>query len=91
MASMEIPEGAEISDVAAGYWAAWHALSADRPMGSMGGAGRIPRRSIRDYADDWDFADVDQLARMLWAMDDVYLKWLADEQKAASERDAAGK
>lgn len=85
--SIEVPEDAELSDVAVGYWSAWQTLSADRPLGAMGGAGRIPWRSIRDHAADCGFADPEQLARMLWAMDGVYLKWLADEQKSASERE----
>lgn len=85
-ASIEVPEDAELSDVALGYWRAWHTLSSDRPLGAMGGAGRIPWRSIRDYAEDWLF-DVDRLERMLKAMDEVYLSWLADEQKAAADRE----
>ncbi len=48
----------------------------------MGGAGRIPWRSIRDYAYDFLFEDAGQLARMMWAMDDVYLRWLDDERKS---------
>lgn len=86
-ASIEIPEDAELSDVARGYWSAWHLLSADRPFGAMGGAGRIPWRSIRDHADDYWF-DAEQLARLLWAMDGVYLDWLSDRQKAAAKTHA---
>ena len=65
-----------------GYWVAWHALTSDRPLGAMGGAGRIPFSKIQDYADRNGFEDADLLARMLWAMDDVYLPWLAEQIKS---------
>jgi hypothetical protein len=78
---LEIPEDAELGDAAVSYWVAWHSLSSDRPMGAMGGAGRIPWSVIDRYAEKNLFDDTDQLARMLWAMDDVYLSWMAEQSK----------
>ena len=78
----EVPEEAELSEAAIGYWIAWHALTSDRPMGAMGGAGRIPWSVIDRYAERNLFDDVDQLSRILWAMDDVYLEWMAEQAKA---------
>lgn len=80
-AAVETPEGAELSHVAFSYWSAWHILSADRPLGAMGGAGRIPFSSIDRYAEKNLFDDPEQLSRMLWAMDSVYLTWLSEKQK----------
>lgn len=78
---LEMPEGAELSEHAQGYWSAWHRLTHDRQMGAMGGASRIPWSSIERYADSRGFDD-EILARMCWAMDDVYLELLAEKQKA---------
>jgi hypothetical protein len=47
----------------------------------MGGAGRIPWSTVDQYAEKNQFDDAALLARMLWAMDDVYLEWLAEKQK----------
>jgi hypothetical protein len=52
----------------------------------MGGAGRIPWSSIARYAADNLFEDPELLARMLWAMDAVYLEWLTEKQKQEAER-----
>jgi hypothetical protein len=79
--ALEIPKDAELSDIAQGYWAAWHRLSSDRQFGAMGGASRIPWSSIDDYAEKHLFEDSGILARMIWAMDDVYLEWLSEKQK----------
>jgi hypothetical protein len=79
--ALEMPEDAELTDVASGYWNAWHFLSSDRPLGAMGGAGRIPGSLIENYAEKNQFEDAELLARMMWAMDDVYLEWLAEKQK----------
>lgn len=49
-------------------------------MGAMGGAARIPWTSIERYAATRGFDD-DLLARMMWAMDGVYLEWLNEKQK----------
>jgi hypothetical protein len=75
-----------LSDTSHGYWTAWHLLSADRPLGAMGGAGRIPWSSIARYAAANLFEDAELLARMLWAMDAVYLEWLTEKQKTEAER-----
>lgn len=79
--ALEMPEGAELGDDAVSYWSAWHLLSSDRPLGAMGGAGRIPWSTIDQYAEKNLFEDAAVLARMLWAMDDEYLTWLAEKQK----------
>ncbi len=50
-------------------------------MGAMGGAGRIPLSVITRYAEKNLFEDEQHLARMLWAMDDVYLEVLAERSK----------
>lgn len=76
-----MPEDAELSDVARGYWVAWHDLKHDRQFGAMGGASQIPWTAIVAYADRQGFHDPDRLARMLWAMDEVYLAWLNEKQK----------
>lgn len=47
----------------------------------MGGASRIPWSSIERYAISRGFDD-ELLSRMIWSMDDVYLEWLAEKQKA---------
>jgi hypothetical protein len=78
--ALELPEGAELTDIAGGYWSAWHRLTNDRQMGAMGGASRIPWSSIERYASSRGLDD-EVLARMCWAMDDVYLEWLAEKQK----------
>lgn len=74
----------ELTEWAQGYWSAWHRLTHDRQLGAMGGAGRIPWSSIDVYADKHGF-DADLLSRMMWAMDDVYLVWLGEQQKKASD------
>lgn len=59
-------------------------LTHERPLGAMGGAGRIPLAAIRREAARLGFDDEDaedQLVRMLWKMDDVYLEWLDEEMK----------
>ena len=81
LAEVDIPEDAVLSDVALGYWNAWHFLTYDRPMGAMGGAGRIPGSVIDLYAERNLFEDTDLLARMLWAMDDVFLAVMAERSK----------
>lgn len=78
---MDIPEDAELSEASQGYWSAWQLLTNDRPLGAMGGAGRIPWSSIERYAEKHLFDDAEILARMMWAMDGVYLEWLAEKQK----------
>lgn len=80
--TLELPEGAELGDAYFSYWEAWHFLTSDRPLGAMGGAGRIPYSVIERYAETHLFDDADQLARMLWAMDDVYLAWMAEQAKS---------
>lgn len=77
-----MPEDAEITDAAVGYWAAWHILTNDRQMGAMGGASRIPWASIANYAENYGFQDEFVLSRLLWGMDEVFLEWLAEKQKA---------
>lgn len=79
--ALEIPEGAELTDCSRSYWEAWHHLSSERPMGAMGGAGRVPWSKIVEYAAKNLFDDEDVLSRMIWAMDDIYLEWLAEKQK----------
>ncbi|HEX4302830.1 MAG TPA: hypothetical protein VHZ78_08550 [Rhizomicrobium sp.] len=82
---VEIPDDAELTDVASEYWDAWHLLTTDRPLLAMGGAGRIPWSSIERYAARNGVEDARLLARMLWAMDVVYLDWLADQVKRHAE------
>lgn len=77
---LEAAQDAELSEWASSYWLAWHKLTKDRPLGAMGGAGNIPWSSIERYADGNAF-DADVLARMMWAMDDVFLAWLGEQQK----------
>jgi hypothetical protein len=74
----------QVAEANVSYWVAWHCLTSDRPMGAMGGAGRIPWSVIDRYAERNLFDDSDHLARILLVMDDVYLTWLADEAKARS-------
>jgi hypothetical protein len=81
--ALEMPEDAELADISQGYWLAWHLLSSERQLGAMGGAGRIPFGSIDRYASQNLFDDEIVLSRMLWAMDDVYLEWMAEKQKTA--------
>lgn len=52
----------------------------------MGGAGRIPWRSIESYAEKNLIEDPVHLSRMLWAMDQVYLAWLAEQNKQPPTR-----
>ena len=88
-ADEEMSEDAELTDFAAPHFAAWRVLANDRPMGAMGGAGRIPLASIRRDAARFGFDDEDAeetLARMMWAMDDVYLAWLDEEQRVRQEQ-----
>jgi hypothetical protein len=83
-ADAEMPQDAELTDFAAPYFAAWRVLANDRPMGAMGGAGRIPLASIRRDATRFGFDGEDAeetFARMMWAMDDVYLAWLDERQR----------
>lgn len=82
---LQAADDAELSEWAASYWTAWHKLTRDRPLGAMGGAGNIPWSSIERYASHDGF-DADVLARMMWAMDDVYLGWLADQMKKPTEK-----
>lgn len=84
---LEAAQDAELSEWASGYWLAWHKLSKDRPLGAMGGAGNIPWSSIERYARRDSF-DADVLARMMWAMDDVYLSWLSDQMNKQTEKPA---
>lgn len=81
--ALQMPEDAELATVSLGYWTAWHNLSSERQFGSMGGASRIPWSSIERYAANRLFDDEDVLARMIWAMDEVYLEWLNEKQKPA--------
>jgi hypothetical protein len=83
--AVELPEDAELLEDSIGYWVAWHNLTADRPLGALGGAGRIPWSAIDRYAERNHFEDVDLLARMLWAMDDVYLAWVAEKAKSKTK------
>jgi hypothetical protein len=79
---VEVLDDEQVAEANVSYWMAWHSLTTDRPMGAMGGAGRIPWSVIDRYAERNLFEDSDHLARMLWAMDGVYLEWMADEAKA---------
>jgi hypothetical protein len=84
-----MPEDAELTDFAASYFAAWRVLANDRPMGAMGGAGRIPLASIRRDAARFGFDGEDAeetFARMMWAMDDVYLAWIDERQREGSNK-----
>lgn len=67
------------------YFDAWQKLSSVRPLGAFGGAGRIPFDVIDVYADRHG-VDADQLSRMLWAMDEVYLPWLSEQQKPDKDK-----
>jgi hypothetical protein len=80
-AALEISEDEQLSEAALSYWTAWHFLTSDRPMGAMGGAGRIPFSVIDRYAEKNLFEDTELLARMLWAMDDVFLTHLVEQSK----------
>lgn len=50
----------------------------------MGGAGRVPWSSIERYAENHHLEEPRVLARMIWAMDDVYLQWLSEKQKTTN-------
>ena len=83
-ATRGVPEDAELTDFAAPYFAAWRVLANDRPLGAVGGAGRIPLASIRRDAARFGFDGEDAeetFARMMWTMDDVYLAWLDEKQR----------
>lgn len=72
---------------------AWYALTSDRPLGALGGCGEIPRRSIRQLADDYgldDPDDFDQLVRMIRAMDKVYLDWVKVQQEQSRTKKPDG-
>jgi len=78
-----------LSEWAKPYWSAWHRLSTDRPFGAMGGAGRIPWSVIAGYVDrrfPRDLEMTERYARILWSMDDIYLQWLAEQQKANEKK-----
>ena len=76
-----MPPDAELLESSRGYWSAWQVLTHDRPIGAMGGAGRIPWSSIARFAETHLFDDDVLLSRMMWGMDDVYLEWLTEKQK----------
>jgi hypothetical protein len=86
---IEADADVELTEWALPYWAAWHSLATERPFGAMGGAGRIPWSAIDRYADKSGF-ETDHLSRMLWAMDVVFLEWLAEKQKTESTKPDAG-
>ena len=78
----------EIEPGAALYLDAFWDLSGDRQIGAMGGAGRIPflardRWAQRQGLDDDAF---EMLSHVLRALDDVYLKHLAEQAKRATKR-----
>lgn len=84
-----MPEDAELTDFAVPFYEAWRELTNDRPMGALGGAGRIPLASIRRDAVRYGFGDEDAeetFTRMMWAMDDVYLAWLDEKQRESSKQ-----
>lgn len=80
-AAIDVSEDAEVAEANSGYWSAWHILTHDRQFGAMGGANRIPWASIESFAETAQFNDSFLLARMMWAMDEVFLPWLNEQQK----------
>lgn len=78
-----MPEEAVLKEEGLLYWRAFMTLKGDRPMGALGGAGRIPWSSINAYALRYgiDGEDFEHLVHMIDAMDDVFLGWLAERQE----------
>ncbi|CAO3446618.1 hypothetical protein [Azospirillum argentinense] len=71
-------------------WRAWHSLTDDRAWrgGGMGPATpcRIPWLVIVAYADRHGH-DADQLLKLIHAMDEVFLDWMAEQIKASQKKD----
>jgi hypothetical protein len=66
------------------YLDAFEALTTERQLGAMGGAGNIPwsKAMLFAQASGIESADErDRFWRMLHALDEEYLGWLAEKQK----------
>jgi hypothetical protein len=66
------------------YLDAFHALSTERQIGAMGGAGYIPWSKAMTFAERAGIVSEDEqdlFWRMMKAMDATYLEWLAEKQK----------
>lgn len=71
------------------YIDAFHALSTERQLGAMGGAGRIPWSKAMLFADKSGMCVGDERDRfwfLIGALDGVYLEWLVDEMKKKTKK-----
>jgi hypothetical protein len=71
------------------YLDAFHALSTERQLGAMGGAGYIPWSKAMLFADLNHIAsddERDRFWRMLRVLDEEYLGWLAEKQKTSTTK-----
>lgn len=75
------------------YWRAWLRLRHDRPVGALGGAGHIPFAAIDRYAQRMEIAGTgfQMLFDIVSAVDDEYIDWLDEREKAAAEERARRK
>lgn len=64
------------------YWRAFWTLSGDRPMGAMGGVGKIPFLALDAFARRFGVSSIDDFEKflsVLGRMDAVYLDWLKEK------------
>ncbi|CAN2532530.1 hypothetical+protein [Methylocapsa aurea] len=74
----------EIPEHLVSVWRAFWSLTGDRPLGALGGVGRIPFTSIDAYAARFRSGDLDDFERfetLLRRIDEAYLAWVAEQSK----------
>lgn len=72
----------EVDEYLSFYWDAWNDLKNDRQIDGAGGCSPIFYTALSQYARDKGLvgSDLDRFVKLLRAMDQEYLKWLADKK-----------
>jgi hypothetical protein len=83
-----IPDEPELAAGSEFHLEAFNALTTDRQIGAMGGAGPIPWSSMDRYAARHEITGdaYDHFLRMLKALDGAYLAFLAEQAQRERER-----
>lgn len=82
------PQPPEIDEHLQIYWQAWLDLKNDRHYDGMGGATPILYQALSQYARDFDIVgdDLKRFVRLMRAMDNEYLSWLAEQSQHRENR-----